>query len=63
MTPCTAGGALASNDDNRACGGADGGTNVCSRVSFVCPETGTYTVLTGPYQAGGTYTCDVAVAP
>lgn len=63
MAPCTAGGALAANDDNTACGGGDGGTNTCSRVTFSCPETGMYTVLTGPYQAGETYTCDVAVAP
>ncbi len=60
--PCTVDRALASNDDSAACRPATG-SNVCARLTFPCPEGGRYTVLTGPYQPGQSYRCDVAVAP
>jgi hypothetical protein len=48
---CTAATALASIDDT--CG-------LCPQADFVCPESGLYTVLTGPFNAGAPYTCAVA---
>ncbi len=54
--PCDDRGALAANDD--ACA-ADGARNPCSRVSFTCPASGAYRVLTGAYRAGDDYTCRV----
>lgn len=61
VMPCTRADAIASNDDNTACT-VDGGSNVCARVSFTCPESGQYTVLVGPYESGQTFRCDIAVA-
>jgi hypothetical protein len=49
--------ALASNDD--ACV-TDGARDPCSRVTFACPASGAYRVLTGAYRAGSAYTCRVA---
>jgi len=48
---CTQATALASIDDS--CG-------LCPQADFVCPASGTYTVLTGAYGSGMEYTCQVA---
>lgn len=55
--PCDERAALASNDD--ACA-TDGARDPCSRVTFACPASGAYRVLTGAYRAGSAYTCRVA---
>lgn len=53
-TPCENSHALAQNDDSCA---PDGGRNVCSSLTFTCPASGRYTILTGAYRAGGAYEC------
>ena len=51
-------GMLVSNDDS-GCGSND----LCSRAQFMCPTSGQYTVLWGPYDSSMTATCTVAVTP
>jgi hypothetical protein len=46
---CMAADAIASNDDS--CG------TQCSQVSFMCPASGYYRVLTGAFRAGDAFTC------
>jgi Lysyl oxidase len=53
-TACSAGSALFNVDD--ACG-------LCPQGSFVCPASGTYTVMRGAFNAGQPFTCEPAVAP
>ncbi len=47
--PCLASAALAANDDS--CG-------LCPEVTFACPASGVYSVLTGAYNSLGTATCE-----
>ncbi len=58
-TPCQDLTAIASNDDS--CPGDGGPTRLCSLVSFTCPSSGRYTILTGAYRAGGAYECHLDV--
>ncbi len=51
---CIAATALASIDDT--CG-------LCPQAGFVCPASGTYTVLTAPYAPGSAYACQVSATP
>lgn len=53
-TACSAAAALAANDDS-GCGTPS--TNQCSRVTFACPASGQYTLLSGAYTAGQPYVC------
>lgn len=55
--PCMRGAQLAANDDS--CPGGDGGpdTHLCSNVTFTCPASGRYTILSGAFRAGGAYEC------
>lgn len=46
---CSAAQSIARNDDS--CG------NQCAQVSFVCPPSGYYRLLTASYRAGEAYTC------
>jgi len=46
---CSAAESIAQNDD--ACGGQ------CARVTFMCPTSGYFRVLTGGSRAGDAYTC------
>lgn len=51
---CTAGAALATNDDS---------CNYCSEVNFVCPASGQFTLLSGAYGgSNNTYACDVTLS-
>jgi hypothetical protein len=49
-TSCTAGSALGNNDD---------GCDLCSALNFTCPESGVFTLLTGAFGGGETYTCNL----
>jgi hypothetical protein len=55
---CTSRYALASNDDSN-CGGGD----VCSRLSFTYPPSGSYDVFTGAYDSTAASSCTVATMP
>lgn len=48
--PCRSSATLNASDD--ACG-------ACPAVSFTCPQSGLYTVLSGPYASNQSFTCDV----
>lgn len=50
---------LGANDD--ACPPAGGGSNLCSQLTFRCPTSGRYTVMTAPYTSGMAFTCALAV--
>jgi hypothetical protein len=50
---CNSFAAVTANDDS--CG-------LCSMVQFVCPPSGTYSVLTGPYQSGDPFVCQAVAA-
>lgn len=56
--------ALGQNDDS-GCALPMGmtGNDLCSRVSFNCPASGRYTVLTAPYRSAERATCNLAVGP
>jgi hypothetical protein len=54
--PCSSPSALAQNDD---CAGGTG----CSSVSFTCPPSGQYTVLTGAFSSDATAVCTLAHQP
>ncbi|MBK6529034.1 MAG: hypothetical protein IPF99_05470 [Deltaproteobacteria bacterium] len=55
--PCMREAQIAANDDS--CPGGDGGpdTHLCSNVTFTCPASGRYTILSGAFRAGGAYEC------
>jgi len=55
--PCMRDAQIAANDDS--CPGGDGGpdTHLCSNVTFTCPASGRYTILSGAFRAGGAYEC------
>ncbi|WP_437677582.1 lysyl oxidase family protein [Sorangium sp. So ce131] len=72
---CATGGACAGDPMIRVCEGAEGCTlstsladeddtcGRCPETMFICPPSGSYTVLVAPYSTFSAATCEVAVAP